>query len=321
MKKVLIGLLIGIFAIGSISTFWFLKNYGKNFGIYLHEPTACEYALQEIGYMDNGIYATDSAWENAKKDAIEKANQVSSMDEAHQLIEETVKVAGGKHSRLMNVDQAETLESEAMMPSVEMDEQQILYVKLPEIMSSKDKMKEYADSCVSQIKQFQNAKGVIIDLRDNTGGDMGPMLAAVSPFLPEGDLMHFDIRGLKTPVSLTNQMVCGGGTNMKIDGFKYDGCDKMPIAILTNDMTASSAEAVLICFRGLENVKTFGQPTAGYASSNTVYTLYDGAKLLFTIGSDVARTGEVFCEEPIDPDEISGMPRYAASGWILSKDS
>lgn len=82
-------------------------------------------------------------------------------------------------------------------------------------------------------------------------------------------------------------------------------------------MTASSGEAVLLAFRGMENVRTFGSSTAGYASANMSFPLYGGARLVLTVGADVVpRTGEVFCEDPIPPEVLTDSPEQEAAAWI-----
>ena len=67
----------------------------------------------------------------------------------------------------------------------------------------------------------------------------------------------------------------------------------------------------------VENVRTFGTPTAGYASANIPYLLSDGYTLALTIGQDVARTGEVFCDDPIAPDIETETPLEDAVNWII----
>ena len=57
---------------------------------------------------------------------------------------------------------------------------------------------------------------------------------------------------------------------------------RVPVAILTSNVTASSGEATLLSFRGLENTRTFGQPSAGYASGNLIIDMPDGAGLMVT---------------------------------------
>ena len=64
----------------------------------------------------------------------------------------------------------------------------------------------------------------------------------------------------------------------------------------------------------------FWLPTAGYASTNTIFRLFDGTQIVLTVGADVAlRTGEVFCEEPIPPDVLTGSPEQEAAAWIRSR--
>lgn len=87
--------------------------------------------------------------------------------------------------------------------------------------------------------------------------------------------------------------------------------------LMTDEWTASSGEAVLICFRGLANSRTFGMPTAGYCSCNQIYTLPGGSQLALTIGEDIARTGEVFCDNPIEPDVTTETPLDDALEWIM----
>ena len=91
-----------------------------------------------------------------------------------------------------------------------------------------------------------------------------------------------------------------------------------PVAILTDDHTGSSGEATLLCFRGLDNARTFGMPTAGYASANITKFLLDGYMLVITTASDMARTGEIFCDDPIEPDVRTETPLEDAAAWIGS---
>lgn len=78
------------------------------------------------------------------------------------------------------------------------------------------------------------------------------------------------------------------------------------------------SEDTLLCFRGLDNVRTFGMPTAGYASANVTKFLSDGYLLVITTSCDVARTGEVFCADPIEPDVRTDTPLEDAAAWVRS---
>ncbi|WP_370417078.1 S41 family peptidase [Streptomyces sp. QH1-20] len=76
-----------------------------------------------------------------------------------------------------------------------------------------------------------------------------------------------------------------------------------PIAILTDARTMSAAEATLISFLGLPNVRTFGAPTAGLATGNEAIDLSDGAVLVLTAVREADRTGRLYGNEPIAPHQ------------------
>ena len=48
----------------------------------------------------------------------------------------------------------------------------------------------------------------------------------------------------------------------------------MPIAVLTDHQTASSAEVVLVALLGQDHVSSFGEETAGYATGVSMIPLY-----------------------------------------------
>lgn len=311
MKKVVLGIVIVMVAGIIAAVVAGLKFYGPGFGIYISKPSPEKYVQQSVTFMDNGIYAGTDEWKKKKEEVLEAAKTVESFEDAYPIIEEAVKVAGGKHSQLWRPDKVKEENESYTAPECSIKDG-IITVKLPAFNG--DRGDEYMNTVLDFLRDNKDAKGVIIDLRGNRGGDMGPMAGAVSPLLPDGDLMFFNIRGGEQPVYLEEGKLYGSGTGADIDDpFKMKG---IKVAVLTDENTASSAEATLICFLGLDYVKTFGMPTAGYASSNVVYKLYDKAQLLVTVGSDVDRNGNVYCEDPIEPDVETDDPVKEAVKWI-----
>lgn len=299
----------------------FALIYGPNFGIYLKKPSPQEYVQQAVKFMDDqGIYSGTDEWKTVRDETLKKAADIDSYEESYALLENALKTVGGKHSKIITPDKKDDNSTLPQMPECEMRSDGILMIRLPEFTGDSKAGAEYSKTVNDVIRENANEiKGVIIDLRGNTGGDMGPMVAAVSPLLEDGVLMNFGIKGTLRPVTLDKGCVSGGGSTVALeDPFKVTG---VPVAILQDDMTASSGEATLLCFRGLDYVKTFGTATAGYCSSNNVIKLYDGATMLLTMGTDIARTGEEFCEDPIEPDEQSVEPEAAAAEWILGNNS
>ncbi len=257
------------------------------------------------------LYADSPEWQLKKKEVLAATKTVVSMDEAHSLVQDAAKVAGGKHSFLMApVKDNEAYTEDA--PTVEMLDGEIAYVCLPahsgEIVS--DSL--YIHTVLDYLQAHIDAKGVVVDLRDNTGGNMNPMIASVSPLVPGGIVLKFKGNKKTSPISLEyilNSYGIAQGSIVKFPG-------TAPIAVLTNGRTGSSGEATLLCFRGLENVRTFGSPTAGYASGNMTHILADDYVFAITMYCDVARTGEVFCEDPILPDVETESPLEDAVSWI-----
>ena len=268
------------------------------------------YVKKAVRIMDkNGIYAQGAEWEKAKQEAL--SSHPSSLEEAQEIVIQAGKVAGGKHTYLMTTDEVTENDTAAWeMPTVELLESGIAVIKLPPFSGNAEEGISYAKTVLNAIPDV--LQGVIIDLRGNRGGNMYPMIAAVHRFLPDDVILKFSSR--TRPMSINTAFVM---QSVGLDKQPHINC---PVALLINEWTGSSGEAVLICFRGLSNTRTFGSPTAGYCSCNQIYALPGGSQLVLTIGEDIARTGEAFCDDPIEPDVPTEMPLEAALEWLNNQD-
>ena len=263
------------------------------------------YVRKAVRIMDKkGIFAQGAEWESARESAL--AATPASIEEAQTIVREALKVAGGKHSFLKTeASVTEDATSEWPNPGVKIEDG-IAIVTLPPFSGNQEAGVRYAQCVLDAVPD--NIRGAVIDLRNNTGGNMYPMIAAVHRFMADDDILRFRSRKGTQWVQLS-YVIQGAGVGRK----ERIGCN---VALLTNEWTASSGEAVLLCFRGLDYARSFGQPTAGYASANTPFGLADGAQLVLTTGCDVARTGEVFCDDPIDPDVLTDKPLEDALQWL-----
>lgn len=294
-------------------------KYGPDFGLYLVPPSAEHYgkdALATIG--KNGIYSGSDEWKSTYEECLKMIENAESYEDTYPAIKKALSVGGGKHSMLMiKSESQDTTESyDEVLPTVSLNGD-IAVIKLPDFLGTAEAGRKYAKVAEDFIHENRDKiNGVVLDLRGNTGGDMGPMATAVSSLLPDGELMYYHYRSYDIPVTLKNGVVSNAGTGGK--SLYPDEKLKVPVAILTDGMTASSGEALTLCFRGLENVKTFGAPTAGYTSVNMLYSLYDGAQMYLTVAFDKARTGEIFKETSIEPDVATDSPLEAALEWLRS---
>jgi hypothetical protein len=178
----------------------------------------------------------------------------------------------------------------------------------------------------------QNPRGWIVDLRGNTGGNMWPMLTGIGPILGDGAVGSFvaadgnitwfyqdgktgtrDAGGVET-VSLT---ISDGSQPAAANG---------PVAILTDNSTASSAEAITIAFHGRPNTRFFGDHTAGKSTAVQPYKLDDGAELYLSTAVDADRSGkpypdgftpdQLFPSTTVMPAEGSDPVVLAAQAWL-----
>lgn len=269
------------------------------------------YVRDAIQQMDRkGLYAKGEEWEAMKKEAL--SQEPETLEEAQEIINKAAKVAGGKHSYLMPANKAQAREkrsNEEVSPSVTMIEDSICMIHLPAFAGDDENCLRYARTVLDSIPD--TVKGVCIDLRGNHGGNMYPMIAAVHRFLPDDIFLKFKMRRRFQSVMPINKEFVA-----KIVGIDIEPRINCPVAILTDEATASSGEAVLLSFRGLDNARVFGSPTAGYASANESIIFYNGSILALTVSCDIARTGEVFCEDPIVPDVETDSPEEDAMSWL-----
>lgn len=296
-----------------------VAKYGPDFGLYLVPPSAERYgkdALATIG--KNGIYSGSDEWKSTYEECLKMIENAESYEDTYPAIKKALSVCGGKHSMLMTKSESQSTSDsyDEVLPTVSLNGD-IAVIKLPDFLGTAEAGRKYAKVAEDFIHENRDKiKGVVLDLRGNTGGDMGPMATAVSSLLPDGELMYYHYRSYDVPVTLKDGVISNAGTGGK--SLYPDEKLKVPVAILTDGMTASSGEALTLCFRGLENVKTFGAPTAGYTSVNMLYSLYDGAQMYLTVAFDKTRTGEIFKETSIEPDVATDSPLEAALEWLRS---
>ena len=213
-----------------------------------------KYVKKAIRLMDKqGLFAEGPAWDQTRE--VTLGVRPVSMEEAHDVTLVALKVAGGKHSFIYTVDnqQESAAEDKQTAPSVTQLDDGILLIALPAFSGqTKDENLRYASTVLDALPEAEAPKGLVIDLRGNTGGNMYPMIAAVHRFLPDDDILRFKSRKYTMPITK--------GLVLRTVGISEQPELKCPVALLTDNMTASSGEATLLCFRGLENARTFGAP-------------------------------------------------------------
>ncbi|MDX1448787.1 MAG: S41 family peptidase [Acidimicrobiia bacterium] len=162
--------------------------------------------------------------------------------------------------------------------------------------------------------------GWIVDLRQNTGGNMWPMVAGLAPLLGgEGEIGSFTYPdGMVEPWRLRDGVAWWNDQPMTTYGTPIPD-EQLPVAVLIGGSTASSGEATAVAFRGRPDTRLFGRETAGLTTSNEPLYLSDGAMLALTMSVFTDRTGHTFGQDiPVVPDEeVDGDPLDSAVRWLL----
>jgi C-terminal processing protease CtpA/Prc len=168
--------------------------------------------------------------------------------------------------------------------------------------------------------------GWMIDLQNNIGGNMWPMLAGLGPILGSGTLGGTqDLDDVQVRWSYEDGAALEGSRpRARVAGHVFPlVSEASPVAVLINRMTASSAEAVAIAFQGRPHTRTFGERTRGQTTSNDQFPLRDGAMLNLSVSSFVDRAGRSY-PGGIAPDEpvagsTAGAVQDAAQSWLLGQ--
>lgn len=164
-------------------------------------------------------------------------------------------------------------------------------------------------------------QGWIVDLRGNVGGDSWAMLAGVGPILGEGIAGYFvDPDAVYAAWSYNNgQVALNNGAPIYSLPTPYVLRKANPkVAVLTDQYTASAAEAIAIAFKGRPNTRSFGNPTCGLSTGNQAGRLSDGAVLSLAASKMVDRTKTVY-GQAVQPDEqlLSQSAVSKAIDWLL----
>jgi carboxyl-terminal processing protease len=172
-----------------------------------------------------------------------------------------------------------------------------------------------ADSLQATLRRLeaQGACGWIVDLRNNGGGNVWPMLAGVGPLL--GD----SVAGISTTLGGAYRLIYAGGVAAQAGpGAAYQVFTRLtsplvlraplaPVAVLINGATGSSGANIAIAFRGRPHTRFFGEPSATTTTVNRGVTLPNGAEMVVTTGVMGDRTGRLY-GAAIEPDETIVMP-------------
>lgn len=291
-----------------------IYKYSPYFDKYFIKPSAKHYGVIAINIIEiHALYASGDEWKKVKKQALNNIKYCKTYEETLPYIKDALKCAGGKHSFIMEKMPESTGKFSPSFPEISC-ENNILHIKLSAFSGGADDCQKYKD-IIEKALLNETYKNVIIDLRENTGGDMGPMISGLSPLIEDGYLMSFVMKdSSEHKVYLKDGVVIGAGSEVKVSLRKNIKVEK--IAILISNQTASSGEIAALAFDGISNSKIIGEKSAGFTTSNNSIKLYDGVTMIITSAKLKSRTGEIYDNHSIIPHLESSASYDDAIRWF-----
>lgn len=250
-------------------------------------PNESKEYMNEVLYLleNRSVNRKNINWKELKTEVFEKIKNAKTLEDTYPTVMYAVSQLKDNHSYFKSATEFDNDTIESPLPTLQ-DETlpaNIGYIRVPFCIGSENQLRNYIDTLQTKISRQNNSalKGWIIDLRGNFGGNMWPMLLVIEPFIGNGIKGFFvDADNNYNAWYLTNgkafldkELVFENPTYKKID------LSNAYVAILTDNQTASSGEAIAVALKNRANSKSFGKPTFEVSTGCVAHTLSDGSVL------------------------------------------
>ncbi len=255
----------------------------------------------------NALNADQVDWENELEYIYQREQAAATTADVYDSVLYILLQLNDNHSRFFSPDDMdwfnnlspESVENPPIAGMILQDH--YAYLKVPPFASGKIEVNLQFGIELRDLVGALNAQSPcswVIDLRENMGGNLPPMLVGLAPLIGDGQ-----IGGFKFPNGNFEPITLEKGILIEAEEFTWDPADLQtvdiqpadpPIAILVGPHTASAGEMVALAFKGQPTVVYFGEDTAGLTTGNSRYDLSDGSMILLTSSVFVDRLGQVY---------------------------
>jgi carboxyl-terminal processing protease len=154
-----------------------------------------------------------------------------------------------------------------------------------------EKTPDELDKVLSDLER-EDIKGIILDLRDNPGGELVSATKVANYFLPAGPIVYVDYR-------------VGKDQTFTADGHRV----KLPLVVLVNGNSASAAEILSGAIKDTGAGTLVGEKTFGKGIVQTVFPLDNEAGLKLTTARYLTPKKKDIHKKGIEPDvEVKQKP-------------
>lgn len=168
------------------------------------------------------------------------------------------------------------------------DEPDIAYLRITKFASNTD---EEVIEALNDLIHDQGFKGLIIDLRNNGGGDVDAATNIAGLFVPEGPIVHIVDKD--------------GSTNtITSKGAQLD----VPLVVLVNEYSASASEIFAGAIKDTHVGTLVGTKTYGKGIVQVIYPLSDGSSVKLTKSRYLTPNKNDINQVGIEPDVYCNFP-------------
>lgn len=272
------------------------------------DPPGIQYLNEVLDVMQqNSVNRYAIVWETLRGKVLEAADEADTDEKINRGLRKALELLGDNHSFIVRgdtyinaFDHTGCFNNHGI-PDVP---DNIGYIEVPPVAENSA---QYAIDIQNQIKSQdkENLHGWIIDVRGNRGGNFFPMLAAVGPLLGDGICGYVVYPDDKDESwEYKNGRSYFNGNIITTVPMFYTPVATLPkVAVLTDNATASAGEAIMLVFAGRPNAKSFGLPTCGLSTANSVFQLpHNDGTLTLAVGV-MADRNKNKARGPVKPDE------------------
>ena len=157
---------------------------------------------------------------------------------------------------------------------------------------------------IQQINDHPNAKGIVLDLRNNPGGLLSAVVDVASRFITDGLIVEVQSKI---------------GTIAQYEAETFDDTTSLPMVVLVNHASASGAEVLSGALQDHGRATIAGEQTFGKGSVDNLYRLKDGSGLYLTIMRWLTPDGRLIEGQGITPDVHLDLTGQAAIDWAVNR--
>lgn len=274
------------------------ENVSPTYGIDYLKTT-----LDVIG--QNAAYTKNIDWASFRSDLETTASSLPSLPDAYPFIRQALEKVNDPHSSFARFDYSFAVNpadgacsgfAETSLPTLD----NIGFIQIVGSFSGAETQYQ------ARIKEQDNKdiRGWIIDLRGVDTNEIWPMLAGIGPILGDGLAGYYMTATTEKTFGYQNGKAIENGTTEKIAVTSpYTLINKNPkVAVLINNGTKLSGEALAVAFRGRANTKFFGVATCGRPGNIKTFELTQYQTVLTVTLEMVADRNKNKQLTPVNPD-------------------